>query len=146
MYSAPNKHKVISLEVLKYDVSSVAFVRCDRRGVLMSPYSRYGPLPSSESAAAVLGPHGPTAAPPDCRLTAACRFLRWLSRLGPHTAAHAAKASQGNQQKILAARTHGEHALLYLYTLTYVYKGAFTLVRCMTVSVVYHWHDGCIRQ
>lgn len=68
----------------------------------MSPYSRYGPLQGSDTTT-VLPPPGA-----DCRLTTACRFLRWLSRLGPHTAAAAAKNS-GNHKRTIIIRCVNKH-------------------------------------
>lgn len=47
---------------------------------LMSPYSRYRPLPGSDGLSVL-------SSPPGCRQTApsACRFLRWISKLSPQT-------------------------------------------------------------
>ncbi|KAK4877406.1 hypothetical protein RN001_009912 [Aquatica leii] len=47
----------------------------------MSPYSRYRPLPAAEAISVLQSPAG-------CRpagTTTACRFLRWISKLGPQT-------------------------------------------------------------
>lgn len=47
---------------------------------LMSPYSRYRPLPGSDGLSVL-------STSPGCRQTppSACRFLRWISKLSPQT-------------------------------------------------------------
>lgn len=55
---------------------------CERWGCegLMSPYSRYRPLPGSDGITVLQ-------TPPGCRPTGptACRFLRWIAKLSPQT-------------------------------------------------------------
>lgn len=52
---------------------------CDVRfSTLMSPYSRYRPLPGSDGISVLQTPPGCRPTPPS-----ACRFLRWISKLSP---------------------------------------------------------------
>lgn len=68
-----------------YTVRSICFsgdrLWCDCAGVPMSPYSRYRPLPGSDGISVLQ-------TPPACKQSpqaSACRFLRWISKLGPQS-------------------------------------------------------------